>query len=225
MVIFRKIIIVLIGVHCHFLQKHNLINKKQPVYTGFQIISCQFAMHYFFQSELALRNVLGQFSQLLKKGGYFIGTSADGRKITSLLGKNKTFDSTLLSISKNFKAETPKLPFGNSYTFRLNDTFDGANYFNSMGDSTEYLTNMEVLIQMAAKYNLQPVFLNLFEQQGKTFSAIHPGRDDKRNFLTFEQIYNLHEHGGWLNAKNPNHLSEDEVIINGLYTTFVFIKI
>ena len=208
--------------------------KSNEGFNGFQIMSCQFALHYFFKNEIALETVFKFFSPLLKKGGYFIGTSADGSKITSLLGKNKSFDSTLLSITKNFKAETPKLPFGNGYTFRLNDTFDGANYFNSMGESTEYLTNMDVLIQMAAKYNLQPVFLNLFEQQGKTFSIIHPGRDDKRHFLTFEQIYNLPEHGGWFIPQDkhrgkekyiPNHLSLNEEEINGLYTTFVFIKI
>jgi mRNA (guanine-N7-)-methyltransferase len=187
----------------------------------FQIISCQFALHYFFQSEIALENVFRFFSPFLKKGGYFIGTSTDSTKITNLLGKNKSFNSTLLSITKNFKAQKPKLPFGNSYTFRLNDTFDGANYFNSMGESTEYLTNMDVLIQMAAKYNLQPVFLNLFEQP---YSILHPGRDDKRHFLTFEQIYGLPEHGGWLNEKRNNQLNDDEIIINGLYTTFIFIK-
>jgi mRNA (guanine-N7-)-methyltransferase len=179
------------------------INKNKI--PGFQILSCQFAMHYFFESEIALRNVLSVFSQFLRKGGYFIGTTVDGKKITQLLQKNNSFDSTLLHITKKYRAITPRIPFGNKYIFTLNDSIDQGNYFNTMGESTEYLVNCTVLKQIAAEYNLLPVYINLFENKYTTHS----------DFVSFEEIYTL------LNKQ----LSQNEIIINNLYTTFIFVKI
>ena len=199
-----------------FLQKHNLINKKQPTLTGFQIISCQFAMHYFFQSELALRNVLGQFSQLLKKGGYFIGTCVNGERITDLLKDKTTFKNSLLEVTKHFKAKVPTKPFGNEYTFSMNDSFDQGNYFNTMGESVEYLVNIPALKRIAHEYNLEPVYTNIYEQYER-----EPGQflyTSMPDFVSFDYIYNL-------NLFRKGKLSPEEQIINNLYTTFVFIKV
>ena len=142
-----------------FMKKNNI--------NGFEIMSCQFAMHYFFQSEIALRNVFKAFSPLLKKGGYFIGTTVDGKNISNLLKSNNSFDSTLLSITKKYRAVTPRIPFGNKYTFKLNDTVDQGNYFNTMGESTEYLVSLPELKRIASEYGLIPVYLNFFEPISK----------------------------------------------------------
>ena len=69
---------------------------------AFEILSCQFAVHYFFQSETALRNVFNTFSPLVKQGGYFIGTTVDGKKIIELLQRESRFDSPLLNITKKY---------------------------------------------------------------------------------------------------------------------------
>jgi len=55
---------------------------------GFQISSCQFALHYFFENQTTLQNFLRNVSECTKIGGYFIGTSYDGKAIFQLL-KNK----------------------------------------------------------------------------------------------------------------------------------------
>ena len=181
---------------------------------SFEIVSCQFAMHYFFKKEEDLREVLQLVSSVLKPGGYFIGTTVDGSKITSLLGKEKSFNNLLLSLTKKYKAIVPKLPFGNEYTFRLNDSFDGANYFNTLGESVEYLVNMPVLIEMAKEYRLQPVFINLFQKRDNEYVTIRTVGDTRRQFLSFEEIFNFGE----------NPLNEEEIVINSLYTTFIFKK-
>ena len=41
---------------------------------GFDIISSQFTIHYYFKDELTLRGYIQNLSDNLKKGGYFIGT-------------------------------------------------------------------------------------------------------------------------------------------------------
>lgn len=52
---------------------------------GFDIVSCQFAIHYFFENPEILNNFLQNVSENCKEGGYFIGTSYDGRHIFNAL--------------------------------------------------------------------------------------------------------------------------------------------
>lgn len=56
-------------------QLHRYYNYVQG---GFDVISCQFAIHYFFENEQILDNFVYNVDTYLKKGGYFIGTCLDG---------------------------------------------------------------------------------------------------------------------------------------------------
>ena len=178
-------------------------NLKFPI----NIISCQFAMHYFFKSEGYLDIIFKVFTRFLKPGGYFFGTTIDGNKIK----ENLKIKNTLFEINKT-KVE-------NEYTFKINDTFDKGNYFNSTGESTEYFVDFNKLISIAAKYNLKPVYLNFFEPNGNTYT-INRDKLYKESFVSFEDIYNLSKHGKW-----KGNLSSDEIVLNSLYSTFVFLKI
>ena len=48
---------------------------------GFNISSIQFALHYMFENASTLHKFLTNISECTKLGGYFIGTSYDGKKI------------------------------------------------------------------------------------------------------------------------------------------------
>jgi mRNA (guanine-N7-)-methyltransferase len=52
---------------------------------GFNISSCQFALHYFFESRNTLRQFLINVSQCTAIGGYFVGTCYDGKQIFNRL--------------------------------------------------------------------------------------------------------------------------------------------
>jgi hypothetical protein len=52
---------------------------------GFDVSSCQFAMHYFFENINTLTGFLGNLAECTKLNGYFIGTCYDGKKIFTLL--------------------------------------------------------------------------------------------------------------------------------------------
>ena len=184
----------------------NLINfrNKNPI----SLLSCQFAIHYFFKSDTYLENVLKTFTPFLEKGGYFFGTTTDGSKIKEIT-KQKF---TLFEISK---VKT------NEYHFKINDTFDKGNYFNSVGESTEYFVDFDKLIKIAAKYNLKPLFINLFEQiPGTNKYTTNVDTSYKPHFVTFDEIYNINNHGGW-----KGNLSPDELVLNNLYSTFLFVKV
>lgn len=186
---------------------------------GFNIVSCQFALHYFFQSETHLRIILTLVSKYLTKGGFFIGTTTNGDTIKNLFKetKEKVYSTSLFRIQRNF-AKTPKTPFGNEYNFTIFDTKDKANYFNTIGVSTEYLVNFKVLEELAASYGLIPVKLNLFEDynEGKDKMFV----ETKKNTIPFNTILKL---GKW--TPKTKDLSKEEKELNSLYTTFVFTKI
>lgn len=55
---------------------------------GFNVSSCQFAMHYFFEKERTMHTFLRNVAECTKVNGYFIGTCYDGQTVFDLL-KNK----------------------------------------------------------------------------------------------------------------------------------------
>jgi hypothetical protein len=61
--------------------------------SGFNVSSCQFAIHYFFENPDTLRGFLKNVAECTKLNGYFIGTSYDGKIIFNKLKKIKTGDS------------------------------------------------------------------------------------------------------------------------------------
>lgn len=52
---------------------------------GFNISSCQFALHYFFENAKTLHSFLRNIADCTALGGYFIGTCYDGKKVFRLL--------------------------------------------------------------------------------------------------------------------------------------------
>jgi mRNA capping enzyme/mRNA capping enzyme, catalytic domain len=61
--------------------------------SGFNVSSCQFAIHYFFETPDTLRGFLRNIAECTKLNGYFIGTSYDGKMMFNELKKIKTGDS------------------------------------------------------------------------------------------------------------------------------------
>jgi mRNA (guanine-N7-)-methyltransferase len=57
---------------------------------GFNVSSCQFAIHYFFENPDSLRGFLKNVAECTKLNGYFIGTSYDGKTLFKKLKKVKT---------------------------------------------------------------------------------------------------------------------------------------
>ena len=54
---------------------------------GFDIISSQFSMHYYFENKRTFQGFIRNLKENVKKGGYFIGTCYDGTKIFNYFKK------------------------------------------------------------------------------------------------------------------------------------------
>jgi mRNA (guanine-N7-)-methyltransferase len=200
----------------NYLAAHNI--------KGFQIISCQFALHYFFEHKQNLENVIRLVSRYLLPGGFFIGTTINGDKIKEHLSYQKIYAEKLFTITSD---QTFKKNFGNKYTFVINDSEDKGNYFNTTGVSTEYAVNFKQLNELCLGYNLHPVTENYFEQYTDSTGNIRYAKttsilDRERklsNVFNFSDLLRF-----WTPKPGNGTLNADELKLNDLYSAFIFRK-
>jgi hypothetical protein len=81
---------------------------------GFNVSSCQFAIHYFFENPDTLQGFLRNVAECTKLNGYFIGTAYDGKLVFNMLKKIKTGESVKIiedekkiwEVTKGYGADT-----------------------------------------------------------------------------------------------------------------------
>lgn len=83
--------------HKKYAFKHGIAHE------GFHISSCQFALHYFFESKKTLHTFLQNLSECTRLNGYFIGTCFDGQKVFQML--NKRDDGTLIKENESIRID------------------------------------------------------------------------------------------------------------------------
>lgn len=115
----------------------------------FELITCNFAIHYFFETEKMFSDFMTLVSHFLKPGGIFIGTSINGKEVIKILKEKKEISKRFITIKSEFpkKLETN---FGNKYTISIGDKGDD-HYFTEK-DSKEYLV-LEEEIKKSSKDN------------------------------------------------------------------------
>ena len=132
---------------------------------GFDVISSQFTIHYYFKNEMTLRGYLQNISDNCNKGGFFIGTCYDGSKLFELLKDKDEYsmyddhENLVFSIKKdyqidnfNYDKSNIKSLFGQKINVEM----------SSIGQSiTEYLVNFDLLKDMMKLYKFRPVRLDL----------------------------------------------------------------
>lgn len=177
----------------------------------YDLVSCQFAFHYMFDSEDNVRRFLYNVSEKLKSGGVFIGTIPDANVIVKklrTLGRNGIFGNQYYSI----KCDTDKFPksqgeFGLKYGFYLEDSV-GESIMRQDGVEIvyvpEYLVLMNRLEEIANEFDLELV--------------------TKRNFHSFYDEYK--DKHSWLLSKYLRgiNIDEEQWDIAYLYLVFVFRK-
>jgi len=81
------------------------INGKPPL---FDIVSCQFAFHYAFESQAQAERLFKNAAECLRPGGYFIGTTIDSKIVWQRLKESSS------KTGKNEGSKTNCMQFGNS---------------------------------------------------------------------------------------------------------------
>ena len=126
---------------------------------GFDVSSCQFAIHYMFENKRTFYNFMRNVAECTKLNGYFIATSYDGQTIFNMLkkleqGESKDIyvdDKKVWSVTKEYDAPT----------FEDNESCLGYKisvYQDSINQTIpEYLVNFEFLNSTMDKYGFSLV--------------------------------------------------------------------
>lgn len=147
----------------------------------FQIISCQFAIHYFFKTQQTLETFVHTVSKHLAQGGFFITTCMDGEKIDQLLKKDGVIDRKIYKIEKQY--DKFEKPYGNTVLVDLGTDADKGIYFKE--PSMEYLVHVTELKRLLEKEGIQFVGAISFEEWYNIYmkdDGRHPLSDLQKEF-------------------------------------------
>ena len=125
--------------------------------SGFNVSSCQFAIHYFFETPDSLKGFLKNVAECTKLNGYFIGTSYDGKLIFNELKKVKTGESIQLvdegkkiwEIQKNYTGDTFE-DNSSSISYEISVYQESINQYIS-----EYLVNYDYFDRLMEAYGFK----------------------------------------------------------------------
>ncbi|KAL1529363.1 hypothetical protein AB1Y20_000315 [Prymnesium parvum] len=144
------------------------LDEKLPRDMHFNLVSCQFALHYSFGTEARATQLLRNVASRLLPGGFFVATLPDANVLVRRLreAKELKYGNSIYSVqfderhaSKRFPTNEP---FGVSYNFYLNE---------SVENCAEYLVPLPVLSRLAASHGLELVeycnFTDFFSREWK----------------------------------------------------------
>lgn len=158
----------------------------------FNIVSCQFAIHYFFKDSQSLDNLLNIVHSFIHKNGFFIGTTLNGSKIKQLLKNTNEVSNNIYTITKKYNDDVISV-YGNKYIATLGAKGEQGNYFSDKA-STEYLVDIDELKNIAAKYELMFIGLTPFEEWYDKYLLTDPevvltDSEKEFSFLNFSFIF------------------------------------
>jgi mRNA (guanine-N7-)-methyltransferase len=167
----------------------------------FDVVSCQFAIHYCFETEEKLRIVLETIADILEPGGHFIGTVPNSTFVMKNLDNCQGLEFGNSFYKIKFEQRDTRPEFGHKYQFYLEDAID---------DCPEYVAHRQSFIRIANEYGLECVlykgFHDFFRDESQTKEAL--------DLLHRMRVF---DHGGRLN--------ELDWETAGIYSCFSFRKI
>lgn len=166
---------------------------------GFNISSCQFALHYFFETKKTLNNFLRNISECTKINGHFIGGCYDGAAIFDALKGKSSGDS--VSIIQDGKKIWQITKCYNNDSFVDDETSLGYAidvYQESINKTfCEYLVNFNYLTRLMENYGFVPLNRTECDELGIPDSI-----------GSFQQLYGLMENVVRKNIKKNNEYGE-----------------
>jgi len=189
---------------------------------GFNISSCQFALHYFFENKKTLLSFIKNIVECTKLNGHFIGTCYDGNIIFDKLKKlnngehitinkndTKIYEITKLYNQTGFPDDELSLGYPiNVYQESINKVF------------REYLVNFNYLINLMEDYGFVVITSEEAKQMG------FPSGTGLFNELYSEMINDISINPKISsNYKTAMNMSEEEKQISFMNRYFIFKKV
>ena len=126
---------------------------------GFNISSCQFALHYFFENSHTCEEFFKNVTECTELGGYFIGGCYDGSLIFNDLRNKNRGESMIIMENDNKIWEVTKDYDKDTFTPDVSSLGYTINVYQESINKTfpEYLVNFEYLVNIMEKYGFVPL--------------------------------------------------------------------
>ena len=158
---------------------------------GFDVCSCMFAIHYFFETEEKINGFLNNVSSMLRKGGEFVCTFMDGKSVVDSINANGG-DKVEGRKKLNKYKEDKGVPLWAIIRRYDNDVeTDFKKKVDVYIEATkkfipEFIVNFDVLVRKCKEYNLEFVDSELFSQTFNKIKSKYLNTNVKKN-----NIYNI----------------------------------
>jgi mRNA (guanine-N7-)-methyltransferase len=199
-------------------KKQQNLNIYERVLAGkgkdkFNVISCMFAIHYFFESETKLEQFLSNVSDNLQQDGLFFATFMDG---SSVEAKLKTKKNGIIEGRKNFdEYSVPVWAIIKQYT--------NEKYYNKKIDVfientqkliREYLVNFEFLVTKAKEYGLELEETELFSETYEKIKKDFEKPELIKNKFNLFEAWRIEDHKNSLKELETNEISKGFSFLN-----------
>ena len=190
---------------------------------GFDVVSNQFSLHYFFEDLNILNNFLRNVSECCKTGGYFIGCCYDGKSVFRMLEEKAMGEGITITSDKGKKIWEIKKQYDAK---TLNNDFTSVGHKIGVYQESinkyipEYLVNFDYLTRILENYGFIP--LEREEAEQMDLPSANGSFEDlfyKMNSeLKSKKLY-------YKNIGNANKLSANERRISFLNKYFIYKKV
>lgn len=168
--------------------------KSQLPRDPFDLVSCQFALHYLFGSAAKALRMLRNVSEALRPGGIFIGTLPDAEHlVTRMKNHSGAFGNDIYRVEPLFDWKEGFPLFGAKYDFHL----------EGVVDCPEYLVYFPTLVELAKKFDLEL----LFKKNFKDFYE-EKKKEGKDLLFKMESLETLRRRDGDLPADKYGHATD-----------------
>lgn len=188
---------------------------------GFNVSSCQFALHYFFENQKTLHNFMRNLAECTKMDGYFIGTCYDGKHVFNTLKTKEKGDGIVIQKAGNRIFEIKKLYSQTGFPDDVNSLGYPIDVYQESINKyfVEYLVNFNYLCQIMEDYGF--ILVSDAEAQRMGFNK---GSDMfselfKSMMSEMQNKYKRAEYGA------ASSMSEEEKTISFMNRYFIFKKV
>lgn len=187
----------------------DVFNELFTLGEQFNVISCQFALHYAFGTENMLNIAVENVVNHLKNYGYFIVTIADGAKLMRKYLERKDENSRIIDNSYCYIEVPPESEIKiKEYVENKNKNCFGIEYYFNLEDAVElcleYFADTDILVEKLKKKGV-----------------------DLKCEITFQDFYAKYEkyYREMYKKMNVKELNSKEIEVIGIYKIMVFSKI
>ncbi len=198
---------------CGFTDADKIYTKKYiPNKFMFDTVCTHFCMHYFYKDEITFRSFLQNVNDNLKIGGFFMGTTFDGERISNAL-KGET------SISGQTKSGEILWKIDKKYKGKLTFPTTKPNYGKQIDVFVKTIGNVHSEFLVNFNY-----FNTILEEYGFKKVEIKPFQNYYDELITGKQQMDLDSREVQKNIDVANSMSEDEKRFSFFYSSFIYKK-